>query len=79
MCSSRLHRSVTCGPTCRRDLSAALERALAKEPEQRFPTMEDFARAVGGERRGPATLVSAPVKPLEKTARGESIAAPYDR
>ena len=50
------------------DLCAALERALAKEPEQRFATMEDFARAVGGDRRGPATLVSAPVKLLEKVA-----------
>src|ERR671920_2222097 len=46
-------------PDLPRDLCAALERALAKEPEQRFATMEDFARAVGGERRGPATLVSA--------------------
>ena len=55
-------------PDVPRDLSAALERALAKEPEQRFPTMEDFARAVGGERRGPVTLVSAPVKPLKKAA-----------
>jgi serine/threonine protein kinase len=55
-------------PDVPRDLCAALERALAKEPEQRFATMEDFAKAVAGERRGPATLVSAPVKPLEKAA-----------
>jgi serine/threonine-protein kinase len=55
-------------PEVPRDLCAALERALAKEPDQRFATMEDFARAVGGDRRGPATLVSAPVKPLEKAA-----------
>jgi serine/threonine protein kinase len=48
------------------DLCAALERALAKEPEQRFATMEDFAKAVGGDRRGPVTLVSAPVRPLER-------------
>ena len=55
-------------PGVPKDLSAALERALSKDPEQRFATMEDFARAVGGDRRGPATLVSAPVKPLEKAA-----------
>jgi serine/threonine-protein kinase len=55
-------------PDVPQDLCAALERALAKEPEQRFATMEDFARAVGGDRRGPATLVSAPVQPLEKGA-----------
>ena len=55
-------------PDVPQDLSVAIERALAKEPEQRFGTMEDFARAVGGERRGPATLVSAPVKPLVRPA-----------
>jgi hypothetical protein len=55
-------------PDVPQDLCAALERALAKEPEQRFATMEDFARAVGGDRRGPATVVSVPVKPLEKAA-----------
>ena len=59
-------------PDVPHDLCAALERALAKEPEQRFATMEDFARAVGGERRGPATLVSAPVKPLERAAPGKA-------
>ncbi len=55
-------------PDVPQDLCAALERALAKEPEQRFATMEDFAKAVGGDRRGPATLVSAPGRPLEKPA-----------
>ena len=55
-------------PDVPHDLSAALERALAKEPEQRFATMEEFARAVGGDRRGVATQVSAPVKPFEKAA-----------
>ena len=54
-----------------RDLCAALDRALAKEPAQRFPTMEDFAIAVSGERRGHATVVSAPVKPFP--ARPEPI------
>jgi serine/threonine protein kinase len=53
-------------PDVPRDLCVALERALAKEPEQRFPTMEDFANAVGGDRRGHPTVVSAPVKPLKK-------------
>ena len=47
------------------DLRAALDRALAKEPEKRFATMEDFAIAVSGERRGHPTVVSAPVRPLE--------------
>ena len=52
-------------PDVPRDLSVALERALSKDPEQRFPTMEDFAAALGGERRsGSRTVVSAPVKPL---------------
>jgi serine/threonine protein kinase len=50
------------------DLSRALERALSKDPAHRFATMEDFAAAVGGERSGTATVVSAPVKPLTKAA-----------
>jgi serine/threonine protein kinase len=48
------------------DLSRALERALSKDPEHRFPTMEEFAAAVSGERAGTATVVSAPVKPPTK-------------
>ncbi|HET6778416.1 MAG TPA: protein kinase [Gemmatimonadales bacterium] len=59
-------RVLSLRPDVPHDLCVALERALAKEPELRFPTMEDFARAVGGERRGPATVVSAPIPPLEK-------------
>jgi len=52
-------------PDVPRDMSAALERALSKDPEQRFATMEDFATALGGERRsGSRTVVSAPIKPL---------------
>jgi serine/threonine protein kinase len=43
------------------DFCEALDRALSKEPEQRFATMEDFAAAMSGERLGPRTLVSAPV------------------
>jgi serine/threonine-protein kinase len=49
-------------PDVPRDMSAALERALSKEPEQRFPTMEEFAAALGGERRsGSRTVVTAPI------------------
>jgi predicted Ser/Thr protein kinase len=52
-------------PDVPRDMSAALERALSKDPEQRFATMEDFAAALTSERRSdPRTLVSAPIKPL---------------
>jgi predicted Ser/Thr protein kinase len=52
-------------PDVPRDISAALERALSKDPEQRFATMEEFATALGGERRsGSRTVVSAPIKPL---------------
>ena len=52
-------------PDVPRDIGAALERALSKEPEQRFPTMEEFATALGGERRsGARTVVSAPIAPL---------------
>jgi serine/threonine protein kinase len=43
------------------DLCAALDRALAKEPDKRFRSMEEFASAVIGERRSTPTLVSSPV------------------
>jgi hypothetical protein len=43
------------------DLCAALDRALAKEPDRRFPSMEEFASAVMGERRSSPTQVSSPV------------------
>jgi serine/threonine protein kinase len=56
-------------PDAPADLCAALDRALAKEPEKRFATMEEFAAAVSGERRGPRTVVSAPVQPLAKNPR----------
>ena len=45
------------------DLVAALDRALGKDPEQRYATMEEFAAAVSGERSGSRTVVSAPIKP----------------
>jgi serine/threonine protein kinase len=49
------------------DLRVALDRALAKDPKARFPTMEEFAASVSGERipaqrSGPTTVVSVPVK-----------------
>ncbi len=44
------------------DLRLALERALAKDSKARFKTMEDFASAVSGERSGPTTVVSEPVR-----------------
>ncbi len=56
-------------PDVPRDISAALERALSKDPEQRFPTMEDFAAALSGERSGPRTVVSAPIEPLAGGSR----------
>jgi serine/threonine-protein kinase len=54
-------------PDVPRDMSAALERALSKDPAQRFPTMEDFAAALSGERSGFRTVVSAPIKPLPRS------------
>jgi serine/threonine-protein kinase len=39
-----------------------LDRALAKDSNARFNTMEDFASAVSGERSGPTTVVSEPVR-----------------
>jgi len=59
-------------PDTPKDLSRALERALSKDPEQRFPTMEDFAAAVSGERAGTATVVSTPVKPITKGSQPRS-------
>ena len=44
------------------DLRVALDRALAKDSKARFRTMEEFASAVSGERSGPTTVVSEPVK-----------------
>jgi serine/threonine protein kinase len=45
-------------PDAPADLCAALDRALSKEPERRFASMEEFAAAVSGERTGPRTVVS---------------------
>jgi tRNA A-37 threonylcarbamoyl transferase component Bud32 len=45
------------------DLRMALDRALAKDSNARFRTMEQFAAAVSGERSGTTTAVSEPVGP----------------
>ena len=49
------------------DFIDALERALSKDPEQRFATMEEFAAALGEKRSSSATVVSAPIKPLARS------------
>ena len=59
-------------PDAPADLCAALDRALSKEPEKRFASMEEFATAVSGERTAPRTVVTAPIKPVGKTVRGTS-------
>jgi serine/threonine protein kinase len=53
------------------DLRLALDRALAKDSRARFPTMEEFAASVSGERvpslrSGSTTVVSVPVKAREQ-------------
>jgi serine/threonine-protein kinase len=45
------------------DLRLALDRALAKDSNARFRTMEEFASAISGERADPTTVVSKPVRP----------------
>jgi serine/threonine protein kinase len=66
------------------DLRVALERALAKDSKARFPTMEEFAASVSGERTpsrrsDPTTVVSAPArqehaKPEENQGSGLFVA-----
>jgi len=60
-----------------RDLQLALERALAKESKARFPSMEEFAAAVSGERagsQGPSTttIVSTPTRIREQPRPDEA-------
>jgi len=50
-------------PDTPHDLRLALDRALAKDSNARFKTMEEFASAISGERSGPTTVVSEPVGP----------------
>jgi serine/threonine protein kinase len=57
-------------PDTPRDLRVALDRALAKDSRARFPTMEEFAASVSGERvpspgSGSTTVVSPRVKVAE--------------
>ncbi|MFL5404081.1 MAG: protein kinase domain-containing protein [Gemmatimonadales bacterium] len=55
-------------PDTPKDLSLALARALSKDPAERFPSMEEFAAAVSGDRRsGAATVVSVPVKTTKES------------
>ncbi len=57
-------------PDAPADLVAALDRALAKDPEQRFATMEDFAAALSGDRRsGSRTMVSTPLNRVTRRSR----------
>jgi eukaryotic-like serine/threonine-protein kinase len=53
-------------PDAPADLCAALDRALSKEPERRFASMEEFAAAIAGERTGPSTVVSTAVTPADQ-------------
>jgi serine/threonine protein kinase len=62
-------------PDTPRDLRLALERALSKDPEHRFPTMEEFAAAISGERAGSATVISAPVK--VRVIQSMTVRAPF--
>ena len=52
------------------DLGLALDRALAKDPEQRFSTMEEFAMSVSGERAPAATVIMTPALPPAREPTG---------
>jgi serine/threonine protein kinase len=56
-------------PDLPRDIASALERALAKDPEERFPTMEAFAAALGDRRSDPRTVITVPIKPVAATSQ----------
>jgi serine/threonine protein kinase len=53
-------------PDAPADLCAALDRALSKEPERRFDSMEEFAAAVSGDRTGSSTVVSTAISPSDQ-------------
>jgi serine/threonine protein kinase len=55
-------------PDAPADLCATLDRALAKEPGKRFPTMEEFAAAVRGDKTDPPTMVSkSPIQGVRRS------------
>jgi serine/threonine-protein kinase len=56
-------------PDAPRDLCAALDRALTKDPEGRFLSMEDFAAAVSGQHIGSSTIVTSPLKRVASDSR----------
>src|SRR5436189_6389645 len=52
-------------------LTVAISRALAKEPDQRFPTMEDFATAIWPEQPVASPARSrGPARPLSRATAG---------
>ncbi len=58
-------RAKSLRPEVPEQLSAAIGRAMAKEPEERFPTMEAFATAVWPEQR---VVAAAPARPATRPA-----------
>jgi serine/threonine protein kinase len=58
-------------PDAPAELCAALDRALSKEPDKRFASMEEFASAVSGERTGPRTVVTA--APITQKSRSRPL------
>jgi len=56
--------------TAPKDLTDAIQRALSKDPAQRFPTMEDFATALWPEQPVSATGTKTPRPVVRPGARG---------
>jgi hypothetical protein len=63
-------------PDTPHDLRMALDRALAKDSNARFKTMEEFASAISGDRSGPTTIVSEPVGPQRITGAQVKLGKP---
>jgi len=61
------------------EIEAVLQRALAKDPQDRFPTVTDFANAFSGAIEGKqgsnTQFFTFPVKPIRLTADGELASA----